>query len=403
MGKEQAPGTPERGTSAFERVIRPQRIGSMSREASAEYHYKNGLHEFGPAFATKFIGTNLRALRDTVAKDFLSKATQLPAGTSEPRFILYDGERYYRPDLASDMPRGAKVYDRYDPTAGEKFPQPVDGKFLGPRDVVRALNDYGRREENEPGGLRRWFQEQVIGFGFGIPHVANILRRVTQNVSGGALNPKGWADARRVAFGKELRERGIKGLDDPSFDKLAKQGAISTGEMAQLKQYWGGNLNPANWTRALAQVGHKLLYEPGAAGGFGGIDQRARLHIPADLVQSQRTDLSDEQVMAVTCAMLWETTTEPTGATSRRCSRVSCSFLAATSPRSDGCLQHPIRTTRPAARPCSCSSPNQALHKAGSKAAPKTLPILTRYTSAIAPSGPVWYESQWREISSGRS
>ena len=276
-------------------MIRPQRIGTMSREASAEYHYQNGLHEFGPAFATKFIGTNLRALRDSVAKDFLSKAATLPAGAPEPRFILYNGERYYRPDVAADMPKGTKVYDRYDPTAGEKFPQPVDGKFLGPRDVVRALNDYGRRDEADPGALRRFFQEQVIGFGFGIPHVANIMRRVTQNVSGGALNPRAWASAWDVACGKELRARGIRGLDDPTFDRLAQQGAISTGEMAQLKEYIGGNLNPANWLRSLAQVGHRVLYEPGAAGGFGGVDQRARLWL-ADLVQAQRPDLSDEQV-----------------------------------------------------------------------------------------------------------
>ena len=239
IGKEQAPGTPERATSAYDRVIRPQRIGSMSREATAEYHYQNGLHEFGPSFATKFIGTNLRSLRDTVAKDFMGKAAQVPLGSPEPRFILYNGERYYRPDIAAEMPKGTKAYDRYDPTSGEKFPQPVDAKFLGPRDVVRALNDYGRRDDSEPGSLRRWFQEQIIGFGFGVPHVANILRRVTQTAEGGALNPKGWADAWRVAFSKELRERGIKGLDDPTFDKLAQQGAISTGEMAQLKEYWG--------------------------------------------------------------------------------------------------------------------------------------------------------------------
>jgi hypothetical protein len=273
VGKEQAPGSAERATTGFDRVIRPQRLGTLSREATAEYHYEKGLHEFGPAFATKFIGTNLGALRDTVAKDFLSKATQLQAGAPEPRSIEYSGETYYRPDIASDMGRGARAYDRYDPTAGEKFPQAADGKFLGPREVVRALNDYGRREENEPSGLRRWFQEQVIGFGFGIPHVANILRRVSQNVEGGALNPKGWADAWRVTFDKELRARGMKGLDDPTFDMLARQGAISTGELAQLKEYWGGNLNPANWTRKLAGAGHRLLYEPGAAGGLGGIDQ----------------------------------------------------------------------------------------------------------------------------------
>ena len=295
VGKEQAPGSAERGTSAYDRVVRPQRMGNMGREATAEYYYRNGLHEFGPSFATKFIGTNLRALRDTVAKEFLSKATQVTTGAPEPRSIEYKGETYYRPDLVADMPKGTKIYDRYDPTAGEKFPQAADGKIIGPREIVRALNDFGRREDSEPGALRRFFQEQIIGFGFGVPHVANIMRRVTQSAPGGALNPKGWLDAWRVAFGKELRERGVKGLDDPTFDMLAQHGAITTGEMSNLKQYIGGNLNPANLARAMAGVGHKLLFEPESAGGLGGIDQRARIYV-ADLVRSQRPDLSDAQI-----------------------------------------------------------------------------------------------------------
>jgi hypothetical protein len=51
------------------------------------------------------------------------------------------GHLPYRLNLAADIPKGTKVYDRYDPTAGEKFPQAADGTFLGPREVVRALND----------------------------------------------------------------------------------------------------------------------------------------------------------------------------------------------------------------------------------------------------------------------
>jgi hypothetical protein len=299
INQAEALGTSERATTAFDRVIQPQRLGNMSREATAEYHYEHGLHEFGPAFGTKFLGTTLRALEDRVARDFISKATEVKPGEAEPRSITYRGEKYYRPDLAREMrdagQKDIQAYDRYDPTAGVKYPQQGASKFLGPQEIVRTLNDYGSRRDVPAGPLRRFFQEQILGFGFGIPHVANILRRVTQSVPLGAANPEGWARAWQVAFGKELRERGIKGIDDPTFDRLMQQGAITTGEMANLKAYLGGNLNPANWARTLAGVGHKLIFEPGSFGGLGGVDQRARLYV-ADLVKSQNPGMSDSEL-----------------------------------------------------------------------------------------------------------
>jgi hypothetical protein len=300
IGQEQAPGsTQERGTTTYDRIVRPQKVGNLSREATAEYHYEHGLHEFGPAFGTKYIGTNLAALRDSIAREFISKATEVKPGDQQPRFITYNGEKYYRPDLAREMreagQKSVKTYDMYDPNAGVKYPQKGQGLFLGPSEVVRALNDYGTARDAEAGPVRRFLQEQTIGFGFGIPHVANILRRVTQSAPLGALNPEAWVRAWKVAFGKELRERGINGIDDPTFDRLLRQGSITTGEMANLKAYWGGNLNPANWARSLAGIGHKLIFEPGSFGGLGGVDQRARLYI-ADLVKSEQPDLSDAQI-----------------------------------------------------------------------------------------------------------
>lgn len=300
IGHAEAPGgSPERATTAFDRVIQPQKLGNMTREATAEYHYANGLHEFGPAFGTKYIATNLRSLEDQIARDFISKATELKPGDPEPRSISYSGEKYYRPDLVREMrdagQKNVKAYDRYDPTAGVKYPQQGTSRFLGPQEVVRTLNDYGAGRDTGPGAVRRFLQEQVIGFGFGIPHVANILRRVTQSAPLGAANPEAWARAWKVAFSSELRDRGVKGLDDPTFDKLMQHGSITTGEMANLKEYWGGNLNPANWVRTLMGVGHKLIFEPGSFGGLGGVDQRARLYI-ADLVKSRNLSLTDEQI-----------------------------------------------------------------------------------------------------------
>ena len=299
VGQAEAPEASERANTAFDRVIQPQQLGNMSREATAEYHYQNGLHEFGPAFGTKFLATNLRALENQIAQDFISKATEIAPGETQPRAITYNGEKYYRPDVARDMrdagQKDVETYDMYDPSAGVKYPQKGQSLFLGPSEVVRALNDHGTGRESAPGPVRRFLQEQTIGFGFGIPHVANILRRVTQSAPLGAANPQAWVGAWKVAFGSELRARGLRGLDDPTFDRLMQQGSITTGEMANLKSYWGGNLNPANWARSLASIGHKLIFEPGSFGGLGGVDQRARLYI-ADLVKAQNPELDDAQV-----------------------------------------------------------------------------------------------------------
>lgn len=298
VNKPSAEGRPAE-SAPFDRVIRPQGVNPKSREATAEYHYQKGLHEFGPAFATKFVATHLKGLRDEVAQEFLSKSSLLQDGAEEPRSINYDGKRYFRPDVAREMRdagvKGTKEYGYYDPTQGEKFPTPAEGRYLGPKEITNALTDYGRKEDSEPGAVRRFFQEQILGFGFGVPHVFNILRRVTQQAPGGAANPQAWVNALKVGLGKELRERGISGLNDPTFDMLAKHGAISTGEVSNLKEYIGGNLNPANWARSVAQIGHKALFEPHSFGGFGGIDQRARLYV-ADLMRSQRPDLTDAQV-----------------------------------------------------------------------------------------------------------
>ena len=349
----------------FDRVIRPQGVNPKSREASAEYHYQNGLHEFGPAFATKFIATHLKGLRDEVAQEFLSKATTLQNGAEEPRTIEYGGQRYFRPDVAREMrdagAKGAKEYGYYDPTQGEKFPAPAEGRYLGPKEITKALTDYGRKEEGEPGALRRFFQEQILGFGFGVPHVFNILRRVTQQSPGAAANPQAWVNALRVGLGKELRERGISGLNDPTFDMLAKHGAISTGEVANLKKYVGGNLNPANWARGVAQIGHRVLFEPGSFGGLGGFDQRARLYV-ADLMRSERPTLSDTQISKAVNDALGEYNRANWTDRQKLLGRFMM-FPGWDFSSLRWVLQHPIRTTVPPALVVMLA--NRALHSFG--------------------------------------
>jgi hypothetical protein len=364
VNKPSAEGKPAE-SAPFDRVIRPQNVNPKSREATAEYHYQNGLHEFGPAFATKFVATNLKALRDEVAHEFLEKSTVLPNGAEDPRSIEYGEKRYFRPDVAREMRdagvKGTKEYSYYDPTQGEKFPTPAEGRYLGPKEIVKALTDYGRKEESEPSSLRRFFQEQILGFGFGVPHVFNILRRVTQQSPGGAANPLAWVNALKVGLGKELRERGLSGLNDPTFDMLAKHGAISTGEVSNLKEYIGGNLNPANWARGVAQIGHKALFEPGSFGGFGGIDQRARLYV-ADLMHSQRADLTDAQISRGVNDALGEYSRANWTDRQKLLGRFMM-FPGWDFASLRWVLQHPIRTTVPPALVVMLS--NRALHSFG--------------------------------------
>lgn len=366
VGKPDAKGAPsEIPPAPFDRVIRSQKLNNKSREATAEYHYQQGLHEFGPAFATKYVATHLKALRDEVAQEFLSKATTVMNGAAEPHSIEYDGKTYFRPDVAKDMRDGGEKnvqeYNRYDPTQGERFPVPVDGKFLGPKDLVQELMDYGRKEKSEPGSFKRFIQEQILGFGFGVPHIFNIMRRVTQNTAGGATNPVAWARAMKVAFGKELRERGIEGLNDPTFDILAKHGGISTSEVANLKRYVGGNFNPQNWLRGIAQIGHKFLFEPGSFGGFGGFDQRARLYV-ADLMRSQNAKLTDAEISRSVNDALGEYSRANWTDRQKLLGRFMM-FPGWDFSSLRWVLQHPVRTTLPPAILTLLA--NRALHMAG--------------------------------------
>lgn len=289
-----------KGITAYDRVIRPQRADKLGREAEAEYHYQNGLHEFGPAFGTKYVATMTKVTRDQAAREFLSKATALEQGDDFPRQIEYNGKVYYSPDAARDIREAGKrrveTYGTYSPTPfpSKETPQRnlsfAANRYLGPRAVTDALNGLDAPGASDPSSIKRFFQEQTVGLGFGVPHMFNILRRVTQSAPGGAINPAGWVRALKVAFSRELKARGISGVDDPTFDRLARFGAISSdSEVSSFKKFIGGNLNPANWIRPFSKIGHDILFKPGA------LDQRARLYI-ADLVKSQHPEFSDSKI-----------------------------------------------------------------------------------------------------------
>jgi hypothetical protein len=262
---------------------------SPERSASAEYFYQSGLHELEPSFAPKYVATNLRLLRDQLVQNFTRKATRLERGQELPDSITYNGHEYSKPDLSPGAKSKLTDYSVYDSQ---------DGRYIGPKAVVDALRNYdpvAARSGPQLGPIRSWMQKQVLMGGAGVPHAFNILRRVASEAPLGVADPRGWINAARVTFGKELRARGLQGLNDPTFDALVKNGALSANEMTALKRYWGGNLNPANWAEGALRPGKKLLFEPGTLGGLGGLDQRARVWL-ADRIRADRPDLSDAAI-----------------------------------------------------------------------------------------------------------
>lgn len=291
IGKKATPGGKGEHVE-YNRAVVPERTDKNSREATPDYYYENGLHEFGPSFGTKYVATMLKFARDKVAREFIAKATRLEPHQNIPRSIEYNGKTYYSPSAAAEMRDAGKKnvprFSWYDDTEGLKY-QSATAKYLGPRDVVDTLRSYDSSRKEGSDSFKRFFREQIIGFGLGVPHAFNIFRRVTQSFPGGAVNPLAWAKATKTMFSADLKRRALSGTEDPQFDRLMKQGGISSSGVSSFKEYAGGNFNPANWARVFAKVGHDWLFKQ------GGFDQRARLYV-ADLVKSQRPSISDERL-----------------------------------------------------------------------------------------------------------
>lgn len=348
IGDAKGIGAPEAGAQ-FDRVIRPSKPTTAGREASAEYFHEHGLHEFGPAYGAKYMAERIATLRDSIARRFMAKATKISSDAELPREISYNGRKFYRPDVAAEMKRGTPRYAAYDPNRGIRTAL-VDRetgdvafgrsayKYLGPREIVDALSDYDANNRLGPeGSIRNFFRQQIVGLGFGIPHVLNIERRVMQNFHGGALNPKAWVGAFKVALSKTLKERAINGVDDPRFDTLLKNGGMSAGEVKNYRRYIGGNLNPANW----AAVGHKIIF------GKGGFDARARLYV-ADLMKSQHPEISDPELARAINRSLGDYNRANWTDVQKALSHVLM-FPGWDTSSFRWILQHPIRTTVPPA------------------------------------------------------
>lgn len=390
----------------FDKVITPQMANKKSRQASPEYYYKNGLHEFGPSFAPRYVATQLKLIESKIAADFMQKATKLERGDTLPAFIEYNGRKFwsseaiklikmsransvegkalaeelgveqlpkpselipyslYTPfsgsrlessarNLAENAIKAGKISDEvkkeenFNPEAEDLLHQAVGenagsahgmlksmgARYLGPKPIIEALErdgrdivpewvrDFGRVTGPVVGALR---QQLLIT---GIPHIKNILRRVMHQSPVAQTDPRSWVRAWKVLMDKELKDRALQTIDDPTFDSLLRHAGISVEGAINFEHYLHFNLEEGSWenlwgTRAALQ---EAFSEPGVRGkatgvarivgegiraiptskagkwwhdklfGPGGLDHRARLYI-ADLVRAEDPTITDAEL-----------------------------------------------------------------------------------------------------------
>lgn len=310
-----------------------------------------------------------------------------------PDIVFYNGERFYRPEIAKEireiqrtgssadsqalaeelgveelpLPKNVQEYGIYQPMKGARFERAaqnlaasaIEGedsevlkmqgynvkklaglKYAVPKDLTDALNDAERTAGQ--GRIARvvskllspvtqLIRQQVIGLGYGVPHMGNVVRKVIQATPGAQMNPLAWVNAVKVAFGKELKARAMSGVDDATYALLLRNAGISEGAVPEYKHYIEGNLDISHWKTLLSEpnrrfVGNafreggrargeftvksslagipRLAFEPlnrfSEAGHnnlfrAGGIDQRARLWM-ADMLKERFPKMSEAEI-----------------------------------------------------------------------------------------------------------
>jgi hypothetical protein len=343
----------------FDRVITKKGVNNKGRVLTSQEYWERGTLEIGPSFGPDYIGTMTKLAEHNIAAQFITEATMLAPGDEMPASIEYNGKQYFHPDwveaikstgengtreerdeLAEALgipelprPEDVKPYGWHNPNRpaqggmegdilaipeGEGLtPEQVAEMknqafgsiarkksaarlYLGPRTLTEALR------ENSPEAVdqflstvKRFAREQVVGFGFGVPHLMNLMRRAVMTVPGGALNPQGWIAAFRPLLDKELKARGVEGVDDPTFDMLLRNAGLSADGIEQFKSYLKGMNDSQYWkniidrgdygklagkavsyafrlipegSAQLAKIGHDFLYgrsgKPGIEIGF---------------------------------------------------------------------------------------------------------------------------------------
>jgi hypothetical protein len=309
---------PFTGSFYADKGLRPPKMDKKSREMSADYHYEHGRKDFS-GYLESYAQTKEAVLKQQLFDELSNEATLWKSGTAQPPIIKYRGKEYVRPDIWAKAKKVQVVpgvtkkaldlepYAIYDPSRGEKFliktPEwsalttgkpgigPND-RYLAPRVVVDALERYDTDRGGSPSTLRKFFQEQIVGLFGPMVHVNNIIRHLGHATGIGAFDPRSWPSISRVILSPKLRERMQKGVDDATIDLLVKRGAYTDwSDIGNLNHYIGGNMNPLNWIRAF---GKGVLFDPKFAGGWGGLDPKARVVI-ADYLK-EHAGLGEQEI-----------------------------------------------------------------------------------------------------------
>lgn len=387
MRQGQAPGARGGGRDS---VVSPQLDRSKARKDQGKFYWDHGVFDFGPSFEKRWVEVMSKLDEHRLAVHSMSMGTRMMPDEAMPEKVFYNGQEFYRPDLAKEIravqkrgvsaeskdmadalgvselptPKNVREYASYEPLRrGSRFETAARNlaanvlagkegleaqaanvnrmaklRYALPKEIVDALNDAGREKElgalskkisQVLGPLTQFIRQQIVGLGYGVPHMANILHKVVQAQPGAALNPVAWANGFKVAFSKELKARGISGTEDPTYDMLLRNAAVSEGAVPEYKHYIEGNFNPASWEglqeagktagnafrkggkdgarftplsaaagvgrlaieplNRFSEAGHANLFKP------GGIDQRARLWL-GDFLKDRYPGMDEQRI-----------------------------------------------------------------------------------------------------------
>lgn len=371
-------------------TVSPQVDRSKARKDEGAFYYQHGVFDFGPSFEKRWIEVQSKLDEHRLAVHAMSRGTRIDGKEGMPDKIFYNGHEFYRPDIAKEIrevqnrgvsseskaladelgvselpaPKKVQTYSVYEPMKGSRFENAARGlagnvlaadgsdlkgqaatvermaklRYAVPEEIAKALHDaQGQQAEGRLakkvreilGPITQAIRQQIVGLAYGVPHMANVLRKVMQATPGSVLNPKAWANAFHVAFSKELKRRGISGVNDYGYDALLRNAGISEGAIPEYKHYIEGNFDLKSWEglRDTAKTAGNAFRQGGKEGGrvtpasalagvgrlplealnrfseaghdnlfkAGGIDQRARLWLH-DYLKDQRPGMSEADI-----------------------------------------------------------------------------------------------------------